>query len=358
MTIDSVDLYRYALPLTAPLDLGAKTISERQGLLIRLSLASGAEGWGEAAPLPGFSPESLERAVAHARRLRERWTGHPLSAETLESVWGALSFPKDAPASVRFAGESAVVEAVAAARDVSPAQLLGARRAQVALNALVRGGSPRDVAEDGRRLRAEGYRAVKLKVGRMSVSADVDRVRALREALGDDVALRLDANRAWSVEEARGFLDGIPRDEISYLEEPVANVDRLPAFVEETGCPVALDETTREQPPEVLAQCPVRAVVLKPTMLGGVRAAQMWAAAAEQRGVDSVVSASYESGVGTRLLVALAAAFSETPAGLSPYTRLATDVLSPGLPMGAPTVDLDRVAGARVVEERLGVPIE
>ncbi|MFO8098703.1 MAG: o-succinylbenzoate synthase [Salinibacter sp.] len=353
MTIDSVDLYRYTLPLRDPLVLGEARVSERRGLLIRLTLKSGAEGWGEAAPLPEFSAESMEAVTAHARRLRARWAGHPLPAESPDALLEGIPVPKALPASLRFAAESAVVEAVAGARDVSPARLLGASRTRVALNALVRAASPQAVSQQGRQLRAAGYQAVKLKVGRAAVSLDVERVHALREALGDAIDLRLDANRAWSAADARSFLAGIHLDDVAYIEEPVSDVTRLPALVEDTGCPVALDETTREQSPDVLRMCPVRAVVLKPTLLGGVTAARQWAAAARRQGASPVVSASYEAGVGTRMLTALAAALPETPVGLSPYTRLAADVLSPRLAMRRPVVDLERMARANVVEAHL-----
>ncbi len=353
MTIASLERYRYTLPLTEPLSLGGAPLAERHGLLLHLTLDSGADGWGEAAPLPGFSVETLDEAVDQARRLGNRWEGETLTGEGPRAIVRALPIPDSLPASVRFGGESAVVEALAAAQGIAPARLLGADRPSVALNALVRAGDADTLADQGRRLRADGYQAVKLKVGRTDVSTDVERVRALRRGLGPDVELRLDANRAWSVEDAEAFLSGISDCPFAYIEEPVSDPEHLPALVEATGCPVAIDETTRERSREVLGAWPLRAVVLKPTLLGGMHRMWAWEAAARDHGVRPVLSASYETGVGTRMLAAVAATLSEAPAGLSPYTRLAADVLAPRLSMDGPTVDLAAVSRSTVCLDRL-----
>lgn len=353
MTTDSINLYRYTLPLTEPLALGSDLVSDRQGLLLHLTLDSGADGWGDVAPLPGFSAETMDEAIADARRLRGEWEGRTLPDESPQAALRALSDPGKVVPSVRFGGESAVVEALAEATGVAPARLLGADRSVVALNALVRTGEAQALVEVGRQLRSAGYYAVKLKVGRAEVSADVERVRALRRGLGEDVELRLDANRAWSVEEAKTFLSETSEITLAYIEEPVSDPECLPALVDATGCPVAIDETTRERSVDVLREWPVRAVILKPTLLGGLQTTWEWGAAASQHGVRPVVSASYESGVGTRMLAALAAMLSDAPAGLSPYTRLAADVLTPRLSMGGPTVDLSTVSESTVRRARL-----
>ena len=358
MTIDTIELYRYTLPLTEPLSLGEDRVSERQGFLVHLTLGSGAEGWGDVAPLPGFSAETVDEAIADARRLRDGWEGQTITDGAPQAALRALSVPDGGAASVRFGAESAVVEALAEAQGVAPARLLGAKRSTVALNALVRAGDAETLLERGRQLRAEGYQAVKVKVGRAAVPVDVERVRALRRGLGEDVELRLDANRAWSFDEAVSFLSEVSEIPFAYIEEPVSDPERLPALVDATGCPVAIDETTRERSVEVLNAWPVRAVILKPTLLGGLQKTWDWESAACQHGVRPVVSASYESGVGTRMLAALAASLSDAPAGLSPYTRLAADVLTPRLSMDGPTVDLSTFSRSTVRVARLGSPLD
>ncbi len=153
------------------------------------------------------------------------------------------------------------------------------------------------------------------------------------------------------------FADGIDDLHIAYVEEPLADPARLDDFIERTSLPVALDETTREVPPATLRGLPgVTAVVLKPTLLGGLQRTREWGRVARDAGAAPVLSGSYESGVGIQMLVALAASGPAVPVGLSTYDRLAADVYAPPLPIGGPNVDVPAVATpstARIAWERL-----
>lgn len=345
MTVADVDLYRYELPLTDPLQLGASTVEHREGLLVRLTARDGAVGWGEAAPLPGFSDETLADVVSRAQSLASRWAGSTvsLSTEALDASLRGLPIGQEEPRSLRFALESAAVALHAAAEGDSLSSVLGVPRSTVALNALLT-----SLQENGReeavRLREAGYRAVKVKVGRGPAPVEAERVRAIHEALGDAPALRLDANRAWSLETAIQFAEALREIEVAYLEEPLSDPGQLRTFAAQTGLPVALDETTREVGPEVLRNGhPASAVVLKPTLLGGIRTTQQWMRVARDHDITPVLSAAYESGIGLRMLLALAATGPDVPVGLSTYEQLAADVLASRLPLGGPTVREDAV---------------
>jgi O-succinylbenzoate synthase len=260
------------------------------------------------------------------------------------------------PPSVQFAVESARLELHAAAQDRSIPALFGATQDHIRLNALI----PSDTADVRRaadRLWADGYRTLKLKVGRRPVSEDVQRVHTLAEGVGAEGEIRLDANRAWSVAEGEQFADALGDVPLEYVEEPLTDPSALPAFAGRTGLPVALDETTRERTPEELASlAPMAAVVLKPTLLGGIRTVRRWVVAARAQDATPVLTGAYESGVGLRMLAALAAALTDAPAGLLTYDRLADDLLTPRLSMG-PTVRVADAYDTVVAENRL-IPID
>ena len=192
----------------------------------------------------------------------------------------------------------------------------------------------------------DNYRAAKLKVGGRPVADDLRRIRSVADALGPDVALRLDANRAWTFDDARRIADALAGVLLAYVEEPLADAARLDALVAETGWRVALDESLSalSGPEALAARSFAHAVVLKPVVLGGVRVAFAWGRAALDAGLVPVVSSAFESGVGTRLALALAAALGDTAppaaAGLDPYAHLAADVLAPRLPLDTPVVDV------------------
>ncbi len=326
------------------------TLERRRGLLLQLETKRGSVGWGDAAPLPGFSIESLAKVKAHARSLAPGWLGTriPESKEVPSSSLRILSDFPDCPAALQFAVESAVVDLLATTHGTAVPTVLGTPRSTVALNALITRPEV-DGAAKARRCRTQGYRAVKVKVGRASVEDEVQWLRTIQRGLGDAVALRLDANRAWSRAEAEAFVEATDDLGIDYVEEPLSNPTQIESLVTKTDLPVALDETTREVDPDVLRDgLPVSAVVLKPTLLGGILRTEKWRRSARENGVTPVISAAYESGVGLRMLVALAATGPDTPVGLSTYDRLAADALRPPLPLNHPTVDVGVVFGSDV----------
>lgn len=330
--IASITTFQYRLPLRAPLTLGARTIEVREGGLVRVTDAAGRRGWGDVAPLPGFSAESMASALCEVKAIAPRLVGGAVDTAL------DLLARTDSASSVRCGMEMALLETKARCAGTTLPHVLSTRvRPSVAFNALL---TDDDKALDDRvaTLRRAGYTAVKLKVGRRPVADDVARVRTLAQQL-EGVALRLDANRAWSVRDARRFAEGIRDVPIDYVEEPLANPAGLSRLVAETGMPVALDETVQEG--GALRDHPyATAVILKPTLVGGIRATQRLAVEADRVACQPVLSASFESGTGLRGLVALAAGLGtkDIPVGLDTYHRLAADVWQPRLPLEGPRV--------------------
>ena len=339
MTVAGFDLLPYRLPLTEPVVWNGERRDVREGVLLRLEGADGAVGWGDAAPLPGFSAETLPEARAALGEAAGALVGRaldPRQALGPGPLWDALDALAP-PASVRFALDLALADLAAQALGRTLPQALHPDPAvSLPLNGLVMGG---DAVGAARALAEAGYRAVKLKVGRQSVGEDVATVRAVRAALPDAVALRLDANRAWSWDEAMAFADGVRGVRLDFLEEPLQEAARMPELWHDTGLPLALDETVQEEGGEAQVRGWAAAVVLKPTLVGGVARTLGLAAAARAVGVRAVLSAAFESGVGLRGVAALAAVTGAEPAGLDPYRWLAADVLPP-LPFDRPSVDV------------------
>lgn len=364
MEVTGFELYRFRLPLTAPLLLHGETLEYREGLLLRLIGEDGASGWGEASPLPGFSPESLTDAARGLRTLAASIVGEDATDGWVGAEGGLsrLLDSEDPAPSVRFGLELAAWNLYAAATNATlPAVISAGFRDGVPVNGLLAGSSG-EVLEGARRMRRAGYEAVKLKVGGRAVAEDVGLVRAVGGALGENVSLRLDANRAWSMDEAREFARGIEGLRVEYVEEPLADPAGLGEFAREEGVPVALDESLVGMAPEVLAEHGyAAAVVIKPSLLGGLSRALRLAERAVGLGMRPVVSSAYETGVGTAALVALAAGIGEepVPAGLDTYRRLAADVVEPRLPIPAPRLRVREVVSRRgIVKHRLSPDAE
>ena len=347
----SLDLYRYSLPLRRPLALKGATLRRREGLLLNLSGDDGSQGWGESAPLPGFSKESLDESAQQLRRLALSLMGREVTGDWVDRD-GAFGWEMDrtdpAP-SVRFGLETAVWNLYASHVGKGfPELVTPSPRKGVPVTGLIPG-PPANALEEARRMRDAGYRSIKFKVGVRTIAEDIRLVRALAEELGDGISLRLDANRAWDYEAAAQFMRGVEEIPFQYIEEPLTDPGRLPELVHEFGVPVALDESLIGMEPGDLGEHPYgRAVVLKPTLIGGILSVLRMAGRALHLGMTPVISSAYEGGVGTAALVALAAGIGEypVPAGLDTYRTLAEDVLDTPLGLPAPGVDVGETMNA------------
>jgi o-succinylbenzoate synthase len=164
---------------------------------------------------------------------------------------------------------------------------------------------------------------------------DLARVEAVRDALGPDGAIRVDANAAWDVDTAVARITRLDRVGLEYVEQPCAALDELRALRRRIDVRIAADEVVRRSadPLSVDLRDGCDVVVLKVQPLGGVRAALR---VAEAHGLPCVVSSALESSVGIAAGVALAAALPELPfaCGLATVALFTADVTStPLLPV-------------------------
>lgn len=188
-------------------------------------------------------------------------------------------------------------------------------------------------------LTSGGCRTAKVKVAEPGQAAadDEARLEAVRDALGPEGRIRVDANTAWDVDTAVARLAAYDRAAggLEYAEQPVRTVDELAALRRRTHVPLAADESVRrsDDPMAVVRRAAADVVVLKVQPLGGVRACLELA---ERLGLPVVVSSALESSVGLAAGVALAAALPELPYACGLATgRLFTDdvVADPLLPV-------------------------
>lgn len=331
MTIDTINIYRYSLPLHQPLFPGRMSMTTREGCLLNITLSDGSFGWGETAPLLSFSRESLDTVVSELTSLAGTLAGQaiPEGSERLHGEFDELLASRNLFPSVRCGLEMALLGAIARGRRLSLAHLLNrSAPAVVPLNALITEAAP-GAYERARQIRHEGYCAVKVKVGRDDVQADIERVRGIRDRLGPAISLRLDANRSWSLARAEEFCRGIGSDSIEYIEEPLSDPNLLVPLLSRIDIGLALDESVLDRNAhELIAHPGVVAVILKPTLLGGFDQTAKLARFAADNHTGSVISSTYESSLGLTALGNLAAALTPgTPAGLDTAAVFTQDIL-------------------------------
>jgi o-succinylbenzoate synthase len=208
-----------------------------------------------------------------------------------------------------------------------------------------------------------GCRTAKVKVGEpgQSLTDDLARVEAVRDALGPDGRIRVDVNGLWDVDTAVASIATLERAVgLEYVEQPVASVEDLALVRRRVDVPVAADESIRRaaDPYRVRDLEAADIAVLKVQPLGGVRACLR---IAEEIGLPVVVSSALETSVGIAAGVALAAALPELPyaCGLATVRLLTDDVVTEPLlpvdgelPVVTPTVEAGRLASLAATEER------
>ncbi|WP_113627443.1 o-succinylbenzoate synthase [Pectobacterium peruviense] len=276
-----VTLYRYSVPMEAGVVLRNQRLKTRDGLIVRLQEGERL-GWGEIAPLPEFSVETLAEAQSVALEQLAAWaTGRV--------------FSDDLPPSVAFGLSCAQAEL-----DQYLPQAADYRKAPLC------NGDPDELFDMLQAM--PGEKVAKVKVGLYEAVRDGMIVNVLLEAL-PDLKLRLDANRSWTRAKADGFARYVApslRSRIAFLEEPCKTRDESREFARETGISIAWDESVREADFRVEAEPGVSAIVIKPTLVGSLARCQQLVQETHQAGLTAVISSSIESSLGLTQLARLA----------------------------------------------------
>jgi len=330
MRIEEARVEVLDIPFGEPVISGVQRWEHHRAGIIALRTTNDFEGLGE---LPVPPPDQLGDDIPGRliRALEGLELGH---ASMIEGVlcdieaWPSVGRP------ARSAVESALVDVLARLADQSVASFLfaGSRR-DVAVNALLGIGPPEEAALLAAELVDAGYRCLKLKAGVEPDGALQRRVAAVREAVGPDVALRLDFNGSLAPETAEDVLAGVAQFDLEYAEQPISPAEGAEALarLRWTGAvPIAADESVRDLGAArvLLDSGAVDALVVKPTRVGGLRQAGAIVELATSAGVSVTVSTMFETGVGLAGALHLAATAPGTGAhGLATAGLLESDLL-------------------------------
>jgi o-succinylbenzoate synthase len=258
MRIASVEVIPYALPFREPYVTARGSLDRRELVLLRLHAEDGLTGLGEAVPLSLRGGATLARVVGELELLGEL---SELDEASLTGGVTGLSAPARCAALTALMdlrGRRAAAEGGSAVATGEP----------VPCNATLVAGEPAAVAADALRWAADGFTTFKLKLG---AGDDVGQVRAVREALGPEARLRVDANAAWDVEGAKRTLGALEALDIELAEQPVATLEEAAEVATATTIPLAGDESveSRADAERAAALGACEAVGVKLSKVGG-----------------------------------------------------------------------------------------
>lgn len=325
-----LELERRTLRFKRPLQASYGELSERELIVVSLTGEDGVTGYGEAAPLEPYDGVSLERTqvaleryapvIAAARGLNgaqlvdacRRVEDLPAALAAIDlALWDRGGRRSGKPIATMISDDPATGVAVNAA-----------------LSSLDRAG----VAEEAAAAVSAGFRCVKLKVG---IGDDAGRVAAARAAIGPEVALRLDANGAWDVEQAVRTIDALAPSGLELVEEPVHGLHRVREVRERVAVRVAIDETAAEH--GALGAGVADAVCLKISRCGGIGGTIAAATLVRASGAEAYIASTYDGPLGIAAGVHVAAALASR--GPVPHCGLATLALFDGIENPLPARD-------------------
>jgi muconate cycloisomerase len=315
LAIGDVRLVLADIPVRRAHHMSFTTLTAVNFVFVRIETRDGLVGWGEAACLggPTWSEESAESIAVTLERYVAPWLIGRDAAQ-LEALRLEMARRVQGNPFARAAVEMALWDLNGRALGVPVHRLLGGRvRDRVPLSwSLAVGDADAELAE-ARDLVARGHRIFKIKTAAHPVAADVARVRAIREAVGPAVKLRVDANQGWDRPSALRAIRAMEPFDLDFVEQPVSrwDLDGLAEIARSVSVPVMADESCGS-PQDALAiarRGGVSILGLKLTKSAGLAPTMAIARIAEAAGLGCYVGCMIETSLGTAayLQAALAA---------------------------------------------------
>jgi o-succinylbenzoate synthase len=232
--IASVEVIPYALPFREPYVTARGRLDQREMVLLRLRSEEGLTGLGEAVPLSLRGGATLAQVVDELELLGE------LSELDEAGLMGGIA---NLSPPARCAALTALMD-LRGRRAAAEGHSAPAPAEPVRCNATLVAGEPAAVAEDALRWAAEGFATFKLKLG---AGDDVGQARAVRESVGPEARIRVDANAAWDVATAVRTLAELEELDVELAEQPVATLEEAAEVAAATAIPIAGDESVESR---------------------------------------------------------------------------------------------------------------
>lgn len=346
LVIERVEVFGVAVPLVGEYKISHLSQSVQKSAVVRITATGGAIGLGNVDPVAGYSEESTEQTlVALETILAPLVIGlDPTNIHAvLHRMDGALPDYFDAKAAI----EMACVDLTARALDVAVHTYLGgAVREQLLFNAWIGILSPEVAAAETAGWQKRGFRSAKIKVGG-DIAADRDRVRAVREAVGPDFKLRIDANEGYDADTSIALARMVAPFDLQLFEQPVP-ADDLAGMArvrrESAGIPIMADESILDHASliRVIQAGAADIVKVKVMKQGGIMHTLRMIATAEAAGIRCVLGHGFGLGINTMAEIMLAATSANVIDGIECVGPLKTsdDIVMHKLDLGAGSIAL------------------
>ena len=312
MKITEVRLGLISVPLRVPFKTALRSVSSVEDVIVEIHTDTGAVGYGEAPPT-GVITGDTTGAIIGAIRDHIAKTIIGRDVDDFEDLMIALNACIQKNTSAKAAVDMALWDLLGQKYNAPVYRMLGGARKNIVTDVTISVNPPEEMARDARTAIARGYDCLKVKVG-IDPELDVARLAAVREAVGKDVCIRIDANQAWNAKQAVRILNQMQDTglDIEFVEQPVpaADLEGMQYVTRHADVPVLADESVFS-PADALKIMQTGAadlVNIKLMKCGGITNALRIAAAAEVYGVECMIGCMLEAKVSVNAAVELACA--------------------------------------------------
>jgi len=325
----SFHCYKYQLSFDEVLQNSQTSFEHRQGFILEYD-KDGFAFWGEVAPLPGYSRETLEDVEELLQSHKENLEVALSNDEPINALQPFYDGPGTLPPSLQFGLDTLAYQIKASRENVSLQKLLFEKnRDKIAVNALLSLHSNKLFETLDQQLQ-EGFKTVKFKIG-IDFNQELNKLNNIRSQY-PDLKIRLDLNQGWTLKEALRNCPKLLKLDIEYCEEPLKEVTpkNYEILSEHCDLPLALDESvvTCDFWPNLLPYTSF--IILKPMLLGSFNTIFETKRLADTLNNKAVITTSLESGIGRNIIAILASGLgaAKTAQGLATGRMLAQDVYS------------------------------
>lgn len=295
MTITHTEIYRFSIPME-PFVIATGTMHFAQNVLVRIFTDTGLHGSGECSAFPMIVGETQETCLAMAKDFAQILKGKdPLDIPArMDDLLGYAAHNS----TIKSAFDMALFDIASKHAGQPLYQFLGGQKRTIETDMTLGIGTPETMATKAKEHVANGCNIIKIKLGK-KVHEDIDRVAAIRKAVGDQITLRLDANQGWSFDDALFALTELEKFDIEFCEQPMRTWfdDKLPEL--NTNSPIKLmaDEScyNHHDARRLINSKSTTFLNIKFAKSGGILEAQKIHEVALQRGVKCMIGSMLES---------------------------------------------------------------
>ncbi|WP_461205267.1 dipeptide epimerase [Clostridium sp. DL1XJH146] len=314
MKITDIKLGIISIPLKTPFKTALRTVSSVEDIIVKIETDTGLVGYGEAPPTGVITGDTTGAIIgAIQEHISKLLVGREI--DNIEEIMKILDKSVVKNTSAKAAVDIAIYDLYGQLYNAPLYKLLGGYRKEITTDITISVNEPEEMAKDSITAVNLGYDTLKIKVG-LDAKKDIQRMKAIRQAIGYNVNLRIDANQGWTPKEAIYTLDEMQNQglNIEFVEQPVAAHDivGLKFVTDNTRIPVLADESVFS-PTDALTILQSRAadlINIKLMKTGGIHNALKICSAAEVYGVECMIGCMLEAKVSVTAAVHLACAKS------------------------------------------------